>query len=342
MKYRTLGDSGIRVSEICLGTMTFGQQNSEEEGHAQLDLAFGQGVNFIDTAELYPIPPQGQTQGRTEEIIGSWLARRGRRQEVVIATKVCGAADWIPHIRSGRTRLDAANIEAACEASLRRLGTDYIDLYQTHWPDRKTNFFGRLGYHPEADEEATPIEETVRALTRLVEQGKVRAIGVSNETPWGLCRYLHAEGARVVSIQNPYSLLNRSYEVGLAEFAHRERVGLLAYSPLGFGVLTGKYLGGRRPPGSRLALFPEYRRYTGPAAQAATEKYVRLAREHGLDPAQMALAFVLSRPFLTSAVIGATTLEQLEHNLASAELTLSGEVLDGIEAIHAEHPNPSP
>ncbi len=346
MEYRTLGDTGLRVSQICLGTMTFGEQNSEAEAHGQLDLAVERGVNFIDTAELYPVPPRGETQGLTEQYIGSWLKRRGRRDEVVIATKVCGPTDWVPHIRDGQARLDRRNIATALEGSLRRLGTDYVDLYQVHWPERKTNYFGRLGYEHQEEESVTPIEETLEVLGDLVREGKVRAIGISNETAWGTMRYLAAaERAglpRIVSIQNPYSLLNRTFEIGLAEIAIRERVGLLAYSPLGFGVLSGKYLEGRRPAGARLTRWERFDRYSNPQGVAATRQYVELARRHALDPAQMALSFVNSRPFLTSNIVGATTLEQLESNLASTELELKEDLLEEIEAIHTRHPNPCP
>ena len=346
MEYRRLGQTDVEVSALCLGTMTWGQQNSEDEAHAQMDYALANGINFFDTAELYPVPPMAETQGRTEEYIGSWLQARGQRDRIILASKVSAAADWTPHIRAGKSRLDAANIEAALDASLRRLRTDYLDLYQTHWPDRHTNYFGDLGYQPGDDGDATPIEETVAALTRLVEKGKVRHIGISNETPWGVTQYLQAAarlgGPRIVSIQNPYNLLNRSFEIGLAEFALREAVGLLAYSPLGFGVLSGKYLHGQRPEGARLTLFERFSRYTNPQGIAATGAYVALARQHGLEPAQMALAYVTSRPFVTSNIIGATSMEQLGCNIASSELTLSGEVLDGIEEIHRQYPIPCP
>ncbi len=345
MERRPLGDSGIEVSALCLGTMTFGEQNSEAEAHAQLDRAVAAGIDFIDTAEMYPVPPRAETQGCTERYIGSWLRKRGRRDDLVIATKVAGPT--FDYIRDGDLRFDRANIEAAVDASLKRLQTDYIDLYQLHWPERKTNFFGRLGYEHDPDEPPwTDFAETLRVLDDLIRAGKIRHVGLSNETPWGVMRYLQIaerEGLpRVVSIQNPYSLLNRSFEVGLAEIAHRERVGLLAYSPLGFGVLSGKYLQRPWPAEGRLTLFERFRRYTSPEAEAATRAYVELAREHGLSPVQMALAFVTSRPFVTSNIIGATTLEQLDENLASADLTLSEEVLEGIEAIHRRHTIPCP
>lgn len=345
MQYRKLGRTDLDVSLICLGTMTFGEQNTEAEAHEQLDRAVAAGVNFIDTAELYPVPPDGETQGRTEEYIGSWLARRGKRDDLIIASKVAGPTDWCPHIRGGTSHPDAKNIEIALEDSLRRLNTDYIDLYQVHWPDRNANFFGKLGYEYDASP-SLPIEDTLEALARQVEAGKVRHIGISNETPWGTMRYLQLAEARgwprIASIQNPYSLLNRSFEVGLAEISQREEVGLLAYSPLGFGVLSGKYLDGARPEGARLTLFERFSRYSNPQGMRATAAYVELARKHGLDPAQMALAYINSRPFVTANIIGATRMEQLESNLASVDLTLSEEVLEGIEAIHQEHPNPCP
>ena len=346
MKYRKLGHTDINVSVICLGTMTWGEQNTQDEAFEQMDLALDQGVNFFDTAELYAIPPKAETYGRTEEIIGNWFAKSGQRDKVILASKVCGPTGWCPHIRNGKNRLDRKNIFAACEASLKRLRTDYIDLYQVHWPERKANFFGQLGYEPQDDHDSTPIIETLETLSELIAAGKVRHVGISNETPWGLMRYLHEVDtpgqARVVSIQNPYSLLNRSFEVGLAEIACREKVGLLAYSPLGFGVLSGKYLGGSRPENARITLFSDYTRYTGERGLAATEAYAKLARAHGLDPAQMALAFVNSRPFLTSTIIGATTRQQLKSNIASIDLCLPDDVIASIEAIHASNPNPCP
>ncbi len=342
MERRPLGDTGISVSVLCLGTMTFGEQNTEAEAFAQLDRAVEAGINFIDTAEMYPIPPRAETCGRTETIIGRWLARRGRRDDLVIATKVTGPG--LAHIRGGHPRHRRDAIRQAVTGSLRRLGVEAIDLYQVHWPDRDANFFGKLGYRPGGDP-GTPIEETLEALTELLRDGLVRAVGVSNETPWGAMRYLCAaeqrDLARIASIQNPYSLLNRSYEVGLAEISHREGVGLLAYSPLGFGTLTGKYLEDA-PPTARLKRFPHYRRYLTEAGVAATREYVALARRHGLSPAQMALAYVVSRPFLTSAIIGATSPAQLEENLGSAALKLSEEVLEGIEAVHARYTIPCP
>ncbi|MES9860618.1 MAG: NADP(H)-dependent aldo-keto reductase [Candidatus Thiodiazotropha sp. LLP2] len=346
MIYRSLGDSNLKVSALSLGTMTYGEQNSEAEAHAQLDRATGAGINLIDTAEMYPVPPKATTQGETERHVGTWLAQRGQRDQVVLATKVAGPADWLNYLRDGNLHLDKANIEAALNQSLQRLQTDYIDIYQLHWPDRKTNYFGALGYQHPDQEEATPIEETLEVLGNLKKAGKIRHIGVSNETPWGVMRYLQIAKQRnlprAASIQNPYNLLNRTFEIGLAEIAHRESCGLLAYSPMAFGVLSGKYLGGRMPTNARLTLFDRFTRYTNPQAAAATEQYVQLARAHDLDPGQMALAYVTSRPFVTSTIIGATTQQQLEQNLASIDIVLTQEVLDGIEKIHFQHPNPSP
>lgn len=344
MKYTTLGKTGIEVSRICLGTMTWGEQNTREDGFAQMDMALERGINFFDTAEMYSIPPRRETYGATETIIGQWFKDRGCRDKVVLASKIIGPGfDWV---RDGSPKHNRAHIEAALDASLKRLQTDYIDLYQLHWPERKTNFFGKLDYVHDEDDTFTALEETLAVLDEQVKAGKIRAIGLSNETPWGVMKYLALSErlglARVASIQNPYSLLNRSFEVGLAEVAIREQCGLLAYSPLGFGVLSGKYLGGAAPKGARVTLFPHYARYTQPRGIAATEAYVAIARKHGLDPAQMALAYVNSRPFTTANIIGATSLEQLTSNIESIDLTLSAEVLEEIEAVHNDNPNPAP
>ncbi len=344
MEYRQLGDTSIDVSVICLGTMTYGEQNTEAEAHEQLDYALEQGVNFIDTAEMYAVPPREETQGLTEKHIGTWLAQRNNRKDVVIATKVSGPG-MQSYLRGG-PQLTRKHIDRAVNGSLRRLQTDYIDLYQVHWPARSTNYFGGLGYVHEEDDDATPIAKTLEALARLVEQGKVRYLGVSNETPWGVMEYLRLAGEhdwpRIVGVQNPYSLLNRTFEVGLAEIAHRERAGLLAYSPLGFGVLSGKYLRGRKPAGARLTLFEFFQRYTGDLGVKATRRYVAIAKDAGLDPAAMALAYVNSRSFLTANIIGATTMKQLRTNIASIDLKLSDDVLEAIEAVHEEIPNPCP
>ncbi|HKY89843.1 MAG TPA: NADP(H)-dependent aldo-keto reductase [Nevskiaceae bacterium] len=343
METRALGRTGLKVSVIGLGTMTWGQQNTESEAHEQMDYAVSQGINLFDAAEMYPVPPKAETQGRTEQYIGTWLKKTGKRNHIVLATKVTGPGDFA-YLRGG-ARLDRKSVLAACDDNLRRLQTDWIDLYQVHWPERGTNYFGRLGYEPRGDR-GVPIEETLGALDELVKSGKVRHVGISNETPWGVAEYLRLSRekglARVQTIQNPYSLLNRSFEVGLAEFAHREDLGLLAYSPLAFGMLSGKYLDGARPPDGRITLFSRFVRYNGEHAMAATAAYVALARRHGLVPAQMALAFVKSRPFVISALIGATTMAQLRENVAAHELKLSREVMQEIEAIHKRYTIPCP
>lgn len=347
MHYRNLGNTHTKVSVICLGTMTWGQQNTRSEAFKQMDYALDEGVNFVDTAELYSIPPKSETYGLTEIIIGEWLKSRGQRDKVILASKIAGpGADWIPHIRQGQTTFNRKYIQSALDDSLKRLQTDYIDLYQLHWPERKTNYFGQLGFMPEDETQQTSFIETLQALDQQVQVGKIRFIGLSNETPWGVMRFLQLSKQhnlpRVVSIQNPYNLLNRSYEVGLAEVSWREKIGLLAYSPLGFGTLSGKYLGDKKPAGSRLNLFPHYTRYSNSHATNAIRQYVSLANNYKLDPAQMALAYVNSRPFLTSTVIGATTMQQLKMNIDSIKTELSAEVLDAIETIHLDHPNPSP
>ncbi len=347
MQYRQLGRTDLRVSLICLGSMTWGQQNTEAEGHAQMDLALDRGVNFIDTAEMYSVPVTAETYGRSEEIIGSWHAARRNRDRVVVATKAVGPGERFAHIRDGRPKFDRGNLTRAVEDSLRRLRTDWIDLYQLHWPERSVNSFGKLGYVHVEDEETTPPAETLAVLGDLVKAGKIRHVGLSNETPWGMMTFARlADEAglpRPVSVQNAYSLVNRAFEVGCAEVAIREDMGLLAYSPLASGWLTGKYAGGARPAGARITRYPDYfRRYNGASGQAAIAAYVALAREHGLDPAQMALAFVNSRRFVTATIVGATTLEQLDRNIASVELSLDEAVLQGIEAIQATWSNPCP
>jgi len=345
MEYRRLGRSDIEVSIICLGSMTWGEQNSEAEGFAQMDYAVDRGINFIDTAEMYAAPPRRETCGRSEEIIGNWLAARGGRDKIVLATKITGPSEGLSYIRGEPTRLNRRQIAEAIEGSLKRLKTDYVDLYQLHWPDRPVRPFGQLGHeHNEGDE--TPPEETLEALAELVQAGKARSVGLSNETPWGVMRFLAlaeaGRGPRMVSVQNPYSLLNRSFEARLAEVALREDCGLLAYAPVAAGALTGKYLNGQRPEGARMTLFPDNKRYFGEQGQAATSAYVDLAREHSLDPAQMAVAYVLTRPFLTSAIIGATSLAQLENSIAAEDLVLSEKVLNAIESIHKIYTYPCP
>src|SRR6478752_6612332 len=344
MEYRELGRTGLRVSLIGLGTMTFGEQNTEAEGHAQIDYALDHGVNLIDTSEMYAVPPRAETYGATERIIGEWIRRSGKRQQIVLCTKVAGPGHALgfDHVRNGANRLDRKNIFEAIDDSLHRLRTDYVDLYQMHWPDRTSNYFGTLGYRHREHEDSVPIEETLDAVTDLVRVGKVRYVGLSNETPWGLHRYLHLADehglARVVSIQNPYSLLNRSFEVGLAEMAIREDVSLLAYSPLAFGVLSGKFLNGARPPQSRMVRWSRFSRYTNEHADRATEAYAAIARRHGLDMAQMALAFARQQPFMTSVLIGATTMEQLKTNLGSADVKLGADVIQEIETVHRAYP----
>ena len=346
METRPLGKTDIRVSAICLGSMTWGVQNTEADAHKQLDAAFARGVNFIDTAEMYPIPVSADVQGRTESYIGSWLKKPGNRNRAVIATKVSGRSRDTHWLRTGGTRLDRENITQAVEGSLKRLGVETIDLYQLHWPDRRTNFFGKLGYVHEPKDESVPLDQTLQVLDDLIKAGKIRHYGLSNETPWGTMRVLHLSDhkgmPRAVSVQNPYSLLNRTFEIGLAEIAIRESCGLLAYSPLGFGVLTGKYLGGARPDQARLSLFPQYKRYDSPRAERAVRAYVDIARQAGLKPAQMALAYAASRPFTTSVIIGATSLDQLEEDLGAADVRPSDAVLSAIESVHNNDPNPSP
>ncbi|MCG6234975.1 NADP(H)-dependent aldo-keto reductase [Vibrio furnissii] len=344
MQYTKLPHSSLEISKLCLGTMTFGEQNTQADAFSQLDYALERGINFIDTAEMYPVPPKAETQGKTEAFIGNWLEKSGKREKVVLATKVAGPRN-VPYIRDNMA-LDHRHIHQAIDDSLSRLKTDYIDLYQLHWPQRQTNTFGQLNYpYPDKQEEVTLIE-TLEALSDLVRMGKVRYIGVSNETPWGLMTYLRLaekhDLPRMVSIQNPYNLLNRSFEVGLSEISHHEGVKLLAYSPMAFGVLSGKYLNGARPTGARCSLFERFQRYFTPQGLQATEAYVNLAREFGLDPAQMALAFVNQRPFVAANIIGATNLQQLKSNIDSLELELSEELLLKIQEIGTRYSNPCP
>lgn len=346
MEYTNLPHTDVEVSKICLGTMTWGNQNTEEEGHQQMDYALEQGVNFFDTAELYPIPAAKERYADTERIIGTWFKKKRNRDKVILTSKIVGKAEMTKFIRT--TGINRETIKSAVEGSLTRLQTDYLDLYQLHWPDRTTNYFGKRGYkHSISDHWEDNIHQILETLRDLVREGKIRHVGVSNETPWGAMRYLeeskvHASLPRMITIQNPYNLLNRLFEVGLAEISHREDLGLLAYSPLGFGTLSGKYLGGRNPENSRIALFPNYNRYSSDTAVKATEKYFELAQANGLSLTQMALAFVNSRPFLTSNIIGATTMNQLTENIGSIDIQLNEEVLKGIEAIHNEIPNPAP
>lgn len=346
MKYTNLPHTDIEVSKICLGTMTWGNQNTEAEGHEQMDYAVEQGVNFFDTAELYPIPAHPDRLSVTEKIIGSWFKKNGNRDKVVLASKIIGKAPFTKFIRT--TGFSREAIIEAVEGSLQRLQTDYIDLYQLHWPERNTNYFGKRNYQHSADDHwQDNIHQVLETLRDLIREGKIRQVGISNENPWGIMRYLeeskvHASLPRMITVQNPYSLLNRQFEVGSSEIAMREDIKLLAYSPLGFGALSGKYLGDRLPENSRLALFPNYNRYIKGNSVVATQKYYDLAQANDLSLTQMALAFVNTRPFLTSNIIGATSMKQLEENIASIDVTLSEEVLQGIEAIHDEIPNPAP
>jgi aryl-alcohol dehydrogenase-like predicted oxidoreductase len=346
MEYRELGRSGVKVSAICLGTMTFGEQNSESDGHAQMDYALDRGITIFDAAEIYPVPPKPETQGRTESIIGSWLASRKARDKVMVATKVIGRTkmNWLRKDGSPG-RQSRAQILEAVEGSLKRLNTDHIDLYQLHWPDRPMRIFECLDYvHKEGDSHS--IEDILGVLGDLVRQGKIRFAGLSNETPWGVMSFLKAAEnlslPRIVSIQNAYNLVNRSFETGLAEIFYREQVSLLAYSPLGQGYLTGKYEGGALPEGSRKTLFNRLGRYEMGNGPRAISAYVALAQTHGLDPAQMALAFAASRPFVTSTIIGATTLAQLETDIAGCLLRLSDALIQDIEQLHLTYPNPCP
>lgn len=346
MQYSALPQLGDKVSKICLGTMTWGQQNTETEGHTQMDYALGEGVNFWDTAEMYPSPPDKEKHGDTERIIGSWFAKTGRRNEVILASKI-SRNDFL---RDGNTKFDKKTISRAIDGNLQRLQTDHIDIYQLHWPERQTNFFGKRGYSQEMANQdlssLTPFLETIEALNDEIKKGRIRAYGLSNDTPWGVMRYItEAEKHGLlppITIQNPYSLLNRQYEVGLAEISHRENVGLLAYSPLAFGVLSGKYLGGQRPKNSRLTLYTHFTRYMNEQAQQATKAYAQIAKKYNLDMAQMALAFVNTRFFVTANIIGATTLAQLKQDIDSTDVVLSDEVLNELETVQNEHPNPAP
>lgn len=344
MEHRKLGTDGPSVSKLCLGTMTWGEQNTEAEAHRQLDMAMAHGINFIDTAEMYPVPPMAETQGRTEAYLGSWLKSYENRDELIVATKVAGPGDWMTHIRNG-PELTADHIEQALTDSLKRLHLDYVDLYQVHWPARSTNFFGKLGYEHQ-DEDTTPLEETLLALKAHLDSGKIRHYGLSNETPWGAMKVIALADqigmARPVSIQNPYNLLNRSYEIGMAEVSHREACGLLAYSPLAFGVLSGKYLNGQLPEKARLTLYKRFSRYTSELAEAAVKQYSELAHDLGMSPTALALAFVSQQNFVTSNIIGATTEQQLQENLETADITLSREVIARIDEIHQMIPNPCP
>ncbi|MDC0622671.1 aldo/keto reductase [Flavobacteriaceae bacterium] len=345
MKYNKIPHTEIKVSKICLGTMTWGNQNSEKEAFEQLDLSVERGVNFIDTAELYPVPAEAKTSGRTSEIIGKWLRKKKNRDKLVIATKIAGPGDYTKHIRTGG--FSPKSIEDAINKSLKRLQTDYIDLYQLHWPERSTNFFGIRDYkHNYKDKWNDNFNEILNSLDGFVKQGKIRNIGISNEKSWGAMRYIEESNKcnlpRVVTIQNAYSLLNRPFEGDLAEISIREGLGLLAYSPLGFGVLTGKYIKGTASDNARLKLFPRFSRYSSTEATNATKEYLKIALDNQLSLTQMSLAFVNQQPFVTSNIIGATNLKQLEENISSIEVNLSEEVLSKINEVHSKIPNPSP
>ena len=349
MKLNRLGQSELIVPEICLGTMTFGEQNNQQQAFSQLSYALDQSLNFWDTAEMYPVPPKPETQGSTETIIGNWIAQNGQRDKLIIATKIAGPQQGGSQIRNGQTQFIASEISSAIDSSLKRLQTDYIDLYQLHWPQRPTNFFGTLGYgnHLSTQNQTiTPLAETLEALSKEVQKGRIRHIGLSNETPWGTLKFLHlAEQLgleKVVSVQNPYSLLNRTYEVGMSEIAHYEGVGLLAYSPLAFGYLTGKYRQGARPADGRITLFSRFSRYSNSESDWATEQYAQLAEKHGLTLTQLALAFIKQQFFVSSTIIGATTLDQLKENIQAFDTQLYEEILLKIDAIHQQQPNPAP
>jgi aryl-alcohol dehydrogenase-like predicted oxidoreductase len=345
MQYRQIGDSELRVSELCLGTMTFGQQNSLSEAHEQLDYALDHGINFIDAAEMYPVPSRAETQGSTETYLGEWLARRPR-DKVVVATKIAGPGRPIDWIRNGSLAINRKNVQQAVSDSLRRLQTDYIDLYQIHWPDRYVPQFGATAYEPENERASTPIPEQLEAIAEVIRAGKVRYWGVSNETPWGVTAFAHAARQlglpAPVSIQNAYSLVNRHFDGALAEASRRERVDLLAYSPLAFGLLSGKHLRGPAA-GSRLALFENFgARYRKPNVDEAVAAYAEVAARHGLTLTQLALAFVRTRWFVKSTIIGATTRAQLEENVASTQVALAPELLADVERVHARYPSPAP
>jgi aryl-alcohol dehydrogenase-like predicted oxidoreductase len=349
MEYRQLGASDLKISALALGTMTFGEQNSEAQAHAQLDYAISRGVNFIDTAEMYPVAPRAETAGHTESYIGTWLKRQ-QRDKLIVATKIAGPARGFTWIRNG-PRIDRTHLNAAIDGSLRRLQTDYVDLHQIHWPDRYVPMFGATSYDAAQERDSVPIAEQLQALGDLVKAGKVRYIGLSNETPWGVTEFLRCAETlglpKVISIQNAYHLMNRTFESGLAEVCRHANVGLLTYSPLAFGHLTGKYLADPKAPEmtpkGRVTLFPGFgQRYNKPNVSAASKEYVRIAREAGLSPAQMALAFARTRWFTSSVILGATSVRQLQENLDSAEVMLTAEVLEQIEAVHRLYPNPAP
>ncbi|MBZ4043333.1 NADP(H)-dependent aldo-keto reductase [Flavobacterium hibisci] len=345
MKYTTLPNTDISVSKICLGTMTFGEQNTEAEGHQQMDYAFENGVNFFDTAEMYSVPAREETYGSTEKIVGSWFKKTGNRDKIILASKIAGPN---PNFGYMREKLDfsAASVKYALENSLKRLQTDYIDLYQLHWPERKTNCFGQRGFKVQDEAWEDNFREVLETFDVLIKEGKIKHIGVSNENAWGMMRFLEESKyqnlPRIKTIQNPYNLLNRLFEVGSAEVSVHENVGLLAYSPLAFGVLSGKFLTGEPHPNARINLFPQYKRYNSEQSTRATRLYQEIAQKHGLTLTELALGFVLQQPFLTSAIIGATTMEQLKKNIATVGIILSKEILDEIDNVQTIIPDPAP
>ena len=346
MNFRKLGNTDLKVSTICLGTMTWGEQNNQKEAFEQMDYAISQGINFFDTAEMYAVPSTEKTFGKTETIIGNWFKERNNRKKVILATKISGPGlSWI---RGGSLQYTKENISSALLGSLERLQTDYIDLYQLHWPERNTNYFGKLGYKHKAEEkEWNDFESILRTLKQFVDEGKIRYIGLSNESAWGLSKFLELSESqnlpRVMSVQNPYNLLNRTYEVGLAEISIREQSGLLAYSPLASGVLSGKYRNNQKPKGSRLQLFGDYfPRYAGKSSNLAVEEYFKVAKKHKISLAQLSLAFVSQQSFVTSNIIGATTMKQLKEDIESINIKLSSEIIDEINLVHKKNPNPAP
>jgi len=345
MKYTTLPNTDIKVSKICLGTMTWGNQNTEAEGHQQMDFALEKGVNFFDTAELYAVPATPETYGSTEKIIGSWFKKTGNRDKVVLASKIAGGGDYTAHIR--KDGFSKRAITEALEDSLKRLQTDYIDLYQLHWPERGVNCFGVREYpFKTATKEAENHLEILETLNGFVKEGKIKQVGLSNETPWGTMQYLQTAKEhnlpRMSTIQNSYSLIHRAYEYGMSEVSLRENIGLLVYSPLAFGVLSGKYIGGKNPEGARVTLFPRFDRYSSQESEVAVKKYQEIANKNGLSLAQLSLAFVNQLPFVTSNIIGATNLTQLKENIESIDINLSEETLKEIEEVHRLIPNPAP
>ena len=345
MDYTVLPNTDIKVSKICLGTMTWGNQNTQKDGFSQMDFAIDQGVNFFDTAELYPVPATKETQGRTSRIIGNWLKKRGARDKIIISSKIAGPGDYTAHIR--KTGFKGNSIQQAIDLELKRLKTDYIDLYQLHWPERQTNTFGTRDFNPNYNDPWTDnFHEVIYELNKLIMVGKIRTYGLSNEKAWGSMRYIEEVRKnklhKISTIQNPYSLLNRVFEGDSAEISYRENIGLLAYSPLGFGVLSGKYINGTASKNARLNLFPRFSRYSSQQATNATKSYFELSKEIGISLTTLALSFVNNRPFICSNIIGATTIDQLKENIESVRTKLSQEVIQRINKIHSEIPNPSP